>query len=481
MNSKLAGLEKDLDPKDWAMSRELGHTMLDDMFDFLESLDERAVSRAIPEEVKIGFQASLNPSPMALNQVYQEFKETILPYPNGNIHPGYWGWVMGAGSPTGMLAEMLTAAMNSNCAFGDQSATYVEAQVLAWLSQAFGLERAWQGSLTSGCSVANLTALTYARDAKIGLEARDGGLFGEGPLLVYASEETHCSITRALEVLGLGAASLRSIPVDSEYQICLDSLERQLLSDLREGYTPMAIVANLGSVNTGSIDDLETLSKLSSEHEIWLHVDGAFGAMAALSRPELCRGLESVDSIAFDLHKWFVPYDTGGFLVHTRHKLESFEMTGGYISPLRSRLSAGPQNFSHRSLQMSRGFRALKVWIVMKEQGLDGLSEVVESSFRRGQYLSQKISAESELELSAPVPLNIVCFRYYMDGCSAESLNRLNRRILETLHDEGLVSPSYTILEGRFVIRAALTNHRTKLKHLDLLVSEVLRLGRELA
>jgi glutamate/tyrosine decarboxylase-like PLP-dependent enzyme len=232
--------------------------------------------------------------------VLRDVAELVEPYPTGNLHPRFWGWVGGTGSPTGMLADMIAAGLNSVAGIFNDAASRVERQVLDWMAVGLGLPQETGGIITSGGSVANLVGLAAARDAAAGFDVPERGLSERGPgrLVVYASSEVHSSVTKAVQLLGIGRSGLRKIPVDGRYRVRLDSLREAVRGDRAAGHTPVAVVGNAGTVNTGAIDDLDGLADIAAEERLWFHVDGAFGALAALSeslRP-LLRGMERADS-----------------------------------------------------------------------------------------------------------------------------------------------------------------------------------------
>src|SRR5262245_48498017 len=285
--------------------RALAHRLVDDWCDSLATLADEPPWRPMPDEVRARLAAPLSRTGLGLARAYDAFRRDVLPYRYGNIHPRFWGWVNGSALPAGVLADFLASAMNSNVGAFDQSAVAVEEQALGWMRELFGFPSEGDGVLTSGGSVANLLALAAARHAHAP-EVRGRGLAPERRLTLYASAETHSSIDKAVELLGLGRESLRRLPVDREYGLRLDALSEALAADRARGCVPFAIVANAGTVNTGAIDPLAELVALARRERLWLHVDGAFGALAWLCperRGELS-GLSEADSLAFDLHKW---------------------------------------------------------------------------------------------------------------------------------------------------------------------------------
>jgi glutamate/tyrosine decarboxylase-like PLP-dependent enzyme len=303
--------------------------------------------------------------------------------------------------------------------------------------------------------------------------------------VLYASAQTHNSVDKAVRLLGLGQRALRAIPVDAEYRIDLAALTRAIAEDRAAGRKPIAVVGNAGTVNTGAIDDLTALADLAAREQLWFHVDGAFGALAAISdqlRP-LVAGMERADSVAFDLHKWlYMPYDVGCVLVRSReaHR-RPFATHASYLA--REARGAAPNDHDPGSLgpELSREFRGLKVWMLLQEHGLAAYARLLEQNVAQARYAAGLIHRHAELELMAPVPLNVVCLRYLGsrpgDG---EALDRVNRELLIRIQERGIAVPSGTMLGGRFAIRLAITNHRTRRDDLDLFLDQVVALGREI-
>jgi aromatic-L-amino-acid decarboxylase len=488
----MSGLEKmkdeeTLDPADWQAMRELGHRMVDDMMSYLENVRERPVWQPVPEELRASLKQPLPVEGEGAERAYQDFVEQVLPHPLGNIHPRFWGWVNGTGTPFAMLAEMLAAGMNPNVGGFDQVSVYVENQVLDWCKEMLGYPAEASGLLVSGGSMANLVGLAVARNAGAGFDIARIGLQGaEQRLTLYGSREMHFSIEKAVELLGLGSKALRRIPVNSDYQIDLKALEAAIAEDRASGFKPICVVGNAGTVNTGAIDDLEELANICERERLWLHVDGAFGALAALSptlRRSMLAGMERADSLAFDLHKWmYLPYEVGCALVRRAdlHN-ETFTASGAYLASTSRGLSSGQTWFAGYGVQLSRGFRALKVWLSLKEHGIEKFRRLIEQNVEQAGYLAALVEARPELELLAPVPLNIVCFRYSDERLDEAQLNSLNEELLIQLQESGVAVPSGTMLEGKYALRVAITNHRSRREDFEILVSKVVELGSELA
>lgn len=472
--------EETLDPQDWEALRRLGHEMLDDMLDYLKSVKERPVWEKTAEATKAFLKTDLPEQPESVEQVYNDFKQYILPYNKGNIHPRFWSWVQGTGTAFGMLADMLASGMNPNVAIGDHAAMYVEEQVIEWSKQMLHYPASASGILLSGGSMANITGLTVARNTHAAV--RKMGLKAFPQMVLYCSAETHSCNLKAAEVLGLGADAVRKIAVNEHYQINLTDLRQAIEKDLSEGLMPFCVVGNAGTVNTGAIDDLDAIAAICQEFNLWFHVDGAFGAMAKLTEAyaKPLKAIELADSVAFDFHKWmYVNYEVGCLLVKDREKHRAaFALAPNYLTVHERGLAAGPESFNNYGLELSRGFKALKVWMSLKEHGVDKYRRMIRQNIAQCFYLGSLIEKTADLELVAPVSLNIVCYRYNPGGLSEAELNILNKEILMQLQEKGIAAPSSTILHGKYVIRVANVNHRSRKEDFEMLVAATVRLGR---
>lgn len=476
--------ERSLDPNDWDAVRALGHRMVDRMIALQRGVRDEDPWRPMPDDVRARFREGPPREGQGLERAYEDFLSWVLPYRTGNIHPRFWGWVSGTGTPGGMLAELLAAGSNSIAGIFNDSASAVHDQVIAWFTEALGFDARASGVIVSGGSVANLVGLAVARDACLG-PASGGGWRRRGRPVLYVSTEVHSSVEKAVHLLGLGRDAIRVVPVDGRFRMDVDALGEAIDRDQSEGLRPFCIVGSAGTVNTGAVDDLIALSALARERGLWLHVDGAFGALAALS-PELkprVAGLELVDSLAFDFHKWlYVPYEAGAVLVRDRDALKAtFCVEADYLETMERGVGARPETTRDRGLQLSRGFKALKVWMSVKEHGLDRYGEQIRQNVEQAATLAHLVEARPELDLSAPTDLNVVCFRYVEDLEEPGVQDRVNREILMRLHEDGIAVPSYTRIRGRFAVRVAISNHRTRTEDLRLLIDEVVRLGREIA
>jgi aromatic-L-amino-acid/L-tryptophan decarboxylase len=475
-----AGSDVTLDPRDWTRLRMLGHKMLDDMVDYIEKIRERPVWQPIPEVVRKRFQGEVPQHPTELERVYEEFVENVLPYAVGNVHPGFLGWVHGGGTPGGMLAEMLAAGLNANLGGRDQTPIEVERQVVRWTREIFGFPESATGLFVTGTSMANLLAIVVARDAELGFQVRQRGVAAERKrLTAYASTAVHGCISKGMDIAGVGSDALRLISTDERDRMNLATLEKTIQRDRRDGFTPFVVVGTAGSVGTGAIDDLGGIAELCARAKVWFHVDGAFGALAKLA-PDLSgkvAGIERADSLAFDFHKWGqVPYDAGFLLVRngTLHR-NAFVSKPAYLSCLAGGLASGSPWPCDYGVDLSRGFRALKTWFTLRTHGTEALGQAISRTCELARHLARRIQETPELELMAPVELNIVCFRYV-----AEKSDEVNQKIAVELQEAGKVAPSTTVVGGRVALRAAIVNHRTGREEIDALVEGTLRRGRAL-
>ena len=469
-----------LDPADWAAFRAQAHVMLDDMLGYIETIRERPVWQPIPDEARARFHAAAPRKGEELALVHTEFMRDVLPFAMGNVHPGFMGWVNGGGTPVGMVAEMLAAGLNANLGGRDQIPIEVEWQVSEWVREIFGFPRGESGLFVTGTSMANLMAVVIARDAALGVAVRTSGVAGETRRLrAYASTAVHSCVPKAMDIAGLGSDALRLIPTDSRYRIDLTALATAIQQDRAAGFTPFFVVGTAGTVDTGAIDDLDGMADVCRREQLWFHVDGAFGVLAKLA-PDLAPrldGIERADSLAFDFHKWGqAPYDAGFLLVRDSeaHK-QAFAMQTAYLARAERGLAAGSPWPCDFGPDLSRGFRALKVWFTLKVLGTERLGAAISRSCALARYLEGRIHATPELEVMAPVELNIVCFRY-----RAEDSDKVNAEIAVRLQESGVVAPSTTRFEGRTAIRAAIVNHRTGRAEMDALVDGTLAEGRAL-
>ncbi len=462
-----------LDPADAAAFRTFAHRLLDDTLDGFGALSGGPAWQPIPPEVKAKLAQAVPRAPQSLETVYAEFATLIAPYENGNRHARFLGWVHGAGTPSGMLAELLAAALNANTGGREHSAIYVERAVLAWSAEIFGFPPATSGILTSGTSLANLIAVQVARTAFCGTAVRTAGLAGRR-LVGYASTAVHRSVPAAFDGAGLGSAALRRVPTDTVQRVDLARLRSAIAADRATGAEPFMVIATAGTVDTGAVDDLAAVAELCATERLWLHVDGAFGALAVLSPTHrgLLAGIERADSLAFDFHKWLhVPYDAGCVIFRDPNaQRAAFATPAAYLTPAARGTAAGEPWFAELGPELSRRFRALAIWFAFKEHGTQRLGAAIERNCRQAARLAARVEAAGDLKLAAPVGLNIVCFRFDDGSLDAAALDQRNAAIVVELQESGALVPSTTVINGRCVIRCNFTNHRIGDSEVDAIV-----------
>lgn len=474
-----------LEPEDWQDFRKLAHDALDSAINHLEARSDQPVWQRVPDDIRASLAADLPLRGSAIASLNQRIVRDFLPHDIGNTHPRFFGWVHGAGTAQGLIPDMFAAAMNANLGGRDHVANEVEKQVIDWCRRMFDLPDTAGGLVVSGTSMATLIALKTALNKCAGTELRNQGLtVMEKPLVGYASAESHSCIARSFDILGLGKNALRPIPVDADFCMNPKALEAAIRDDLASGFTPFCIIATAGSVNVGSIDPLNALAEIAEKHRLWLHVDGAFGALAVLSSQlkPLLAGIEKADSLAFDFHKWMhVNYDAGMVLVrNAEDQRQAFSERPDYLGAANRGLAAGNPWFCEYGPELSRGFRALKIWYQMAHFGLERIGAQIALNCQQAQHLASRVAAENKLEGLAPTALNITCFRFNPGGLEETRLNRINDEIVIRLQETGVAAPSTTKIGGKLAIRVNITNHRTRFADLDLLADAVLALGREL-
>jgi len=380
----------------------------------------------------------------------------------------FFGYVMGSAEPVGVLGEFLAAALNQNVTSwrSGPAATTIERALVTGLARELGCD-GFSGSFCGGGSSANLMGLAMARESRC--PANESGA---RPGIVYASSEIHMSIPKAVALLGLGRENLRLLSVDDRFRMSTDALRAAIADDLAAGRTPMAVVASTGTISTGAVDPLEDVAEIVREHDLYLHVDGAYGGLAALAAPERVGPLGLADSISFDLHKWlYQPVECGLLLFRDRELARrTFTYTDDYVKAL----ADDPLEafmFFEETMELSRRFRALKVWLSVRYHGLEAYRASIREDIELAQELARRIEESDQLELLAPVELSAVCFR--ATGRPTADLDAFNRSILDTVNERGRIYISNATLNGTFALRACITNHRTNADDLDILIAEV--------
>lgn len=430
---------------------------------YLRELPHREAFRRPPDEVVRRFEAaSLPEHGVSADTILADLERDVLPYSLGIGHPRWWGYLRASPSPMGMAADLLAATMNDNCSGSAQIATYVEMTVVRWLAELVGFPRDAGGILLSGGSAANFVALAAMREAKLP-GTRQRGLRGlDRAPVIYVTAETHSCIRRAVDLLGFGSNVLRLLPTDPAFRMDPAALAAAAREDDEAGRLPLAVVATAGTVNTGAVDLLARIRNVARAEGLWFHVDGAYGAVGA-ALPELAaqyEGMADADSLTVDPHKWlYVPYEAGGVLVKDRNALtRAFATKADYLDVADTDYFSGPLWFHQQGPQLSRAFRALKVWAVMREIGLEGYRQLWRHDLATAAELRRLVAAHPRLELVGPSDLSIVCFRYVPRRGDA---NQLNRRLVDRIQQDGRIFVSATTVGGVACLRAAILNFRS--------------------
>jgi glutamate/tyrosine decarboxylase-like PLP-dependent enzyme len=445
--------------------------------DYLDSLDSRPIHpRVSGKEAEALFGGGLPEQGLgegalgALRDVVENSRAQ-----NGR----FFGYVLGSGEPVGALADLLASVLNQNVTAwrSGPAAVAIEKTVTGWLATAIGCP-GFVGSLTGGGSAANLMGLAMAREAKA--PANERGIQTGG--VVYASEEVHMSIPKSVALLGIGRENLRLVATDAEFRMMPSELERAVREDEAVGRIPLAVVATAGTVNTGAIDPLREIAAIARRHGAWLHVDGAYGALAAMAAPERFAGLELADSVSLDPHKWlYQPLDAGCLLFRDAGAARrAFAHSGEYARSLSTDPVEG-FSFFEESIELSRRFRGLKLWLSLRYYGLGAFRDAMRRDMAHAQQLAKRISAEPELELMAPVVLSAVCFRHRGRGETTDSLNDRNAKILRRVVERGRVYLSNALLRKQFCLRACVVNHRTTDEDIDSVVTEALEAAKDVS
>ena len=480
----------DWDPK---RARELGEGALDIWEELLERLRELPVSRYEGvDRVRDAVALDVPEDPLPLDDLLGHLREVILERSMYPGHPRFMAYVTGAGTAPGAAADLIAAGLNANVGGWRLSpaASEIEYHLTRWFAQRFGLPEGSGGIVLSGGAMAGFVGLKLARDRKAGWDVRAEGVRGGPQLTIYGSQEVHGINARAADMLGLGRDAVRMLAVDDEYRLDVDALRSAIEEDRAAGRRPIAVVGSAGTVATGAIDPLDEIARACEEHDLWFHVDGAYGGPGVLAeelRP-LFAGIERADSIAFDPHKWlYTPHSGGCILVRDFEDLSrSFSIAehADYVHEDKQRTRSGVDAIN-LGPQFSRGFWALKVWVSLLAHGRRAYARRIAHDVALARYLHERASERPEFEPMAPVTLSICCFRYVPPDLGSvrdrdEYLDELNERLMTELQMSGRVYPSNAVLRDRFVLRACVINFRTEAEDMDVLLDGAAELGSKL-
>ena len=470
-----------LDPANWDQTRALAHQMVDDAIDQLRNVRDRPIWQAMPDPVRAAFATPLPLGPQPLAEVYSQISDQVMPYRMGNVHPRFWMWYMGTSSFTGALADFLAAIDGSNLGAGNTAANLVDQQTTDWIRAMMGFPETASGTLVNGGSMANIIGLMAARNHMAGVDLRQMGVAAmPQPLRFYTSDQVHACHDKAMNLLGLGRQSLCRVLSDEAFRLDMGNLQAAIRQDRANGLRPACVIATAGTTNTGSIDQLPEIADLCTQEGIWLHVDGCVGALLAIApqNRHLVAGIDRADSLALDLHKGLhAPFDVGCALIRDRrtHR-QTFAENAEYLQKT-SRGIAAAELLSDYNLDTSRSFRALKVWMMLKEHGVEKFGRLIDQGIAQARYLDGLFAVEPKIERMAPTVLDILCFRYNPDGLAEDAFRALNIEIMVQMQETGFAAISDTTLHGRHSLRVAICNHRTLVSDLDQFRAEILRIG----
>ena len=460
--------------------RHWGDSVTQFMIEYLGDLPGRPVyRRTSSREIRSQLDSKLPIKGSDFDLLLKVFRNTIVPFSRQNAHPRMFGYVQSPGTPIGAFADLLASTLNANLTIWRSAPAPVELErvTIDWIRQILGFPPDAGGLFVSGGSMANLAALAAARQTKSD---------SLGRLRMYASTATHFSITKAAALLGIGRGNVRHVAVDEHCKMRLDDLVAKITADLEAGYIPFCVVGNAGTVDTGAVDSLGEIREIANRFQLWMHVDGSYGAFAILadSARKLFAGMEQADSIALDPHKWlYLPVDVGCVIYRNpefahaafAHEAEYTRMFGEQADEAFVCWDYGPE--------LSRRFRALKVWMLLKGVGLDRLRNAIESNLASARYLESMVQASDDFEMVAPVELSIFCFRHVpaqLRNDSAEQIDQFNERLLVALQRDGSSYLSNTTLAGRFALRGCVLNYRTTLRDMEILLDDLRRVAKSL-
>jgi aromatic-L-amino-acid/L-tryptophan decarboxylase len=455
--------------------------MVDDAIARLQGLRDGSVWQPMPDAVRNAFKGPVPSEPQPLDAVYAEVTQRLYPHALGNIHPRFWAWYMGAGNLTGALAEFLAAVDGSNLGGGDTAGNEVDLQVTDWLRQMVGFPNGASGTLVNGGSMANIIGLMVARNAMAGVDLHHDSVADMGaPLRFYASDQVHNCHMKAMNLLGLGGKALRRVETDAAFRMDVAALRAAIAADRAAGVRPACVIATAGTTNTGAIDPIPEIADLCRDEGLRMHVDGCIGALLAIApqNRHLVAGIERADSLALDLHKLLhAPFDVGCALIRDRQVHRATFVEAAEYLQVASRGIASVEYLNDYSLDTSRGFRALKVWMMLRHHGTAAFGTIIDRNIALARHLAARIDSTPGLELMAPVAIDIVCFRVDPGGMDEAGLRALNTEIMLRIQESGVAVFTDTTIRGRHALRVAICNHRTRIEDLDLLLGEVLRIG----
>ena len=499
-SSELANLIKDetfdMDPEE---IRQLGYHSVDLMVNYFKNMCKGPIlTTKTLEQMKKLVDEPLPQVEQNPRTILDDCQEKIIANAIRIGNPRFLGWILASGTVIGAFADGIASTLNQNVAVsGAGMATALELLVIDWIKEILGYDPNAAGILLSGGSMANLTALAIARNVTADFDVGIEGLQQDKNMILYASEEVHMCVPKAANILGIGMNNVRRVKVDDAFRLDTNDLKDKIMEDKNHGMFPFCVVATAGTVNTGAIDPLESIADICQKHNLWFHVDAAYGGFASLSSnlKPLLNGITRADSVALDPHKWlFIPFEAGCVLVKNQsHMINTFSMNAPYIH-LANTTSIPSENvdFSDYGLQLSRQFRALKVWMSLKQYGIKKYERLINQNVYLARYLATLVNESSDFEAASTVTLSIFCFRYFPEDLRQkyqeidqlqgekieEYLNRLNRALTKEIRTDQRAVLSSTVLRDKYVLRACIVNYRTTKQDIKDILTILRELGR---
>jgi glutamate/tyrosine decarboxylase-like PLP-dependent enzyme len=455
--------------------REVGHRVVDLLAGYLEHIEERPVFPNVePATLTKLFAEPLPEHPSTAEEVFAELEEKLLPYCTHVGHPGYMGLITPSPNPMGVIADFICSTLNQNIGAYSigPSGVAMERRTVRWLTDVVGYGEKAGGNLTSGGMMANFIGLKLARDSVSGDRIQYEGV--QERCAVYASEERHVSVDKAVDAVGLGRTALRALPTDAQFRVRLDALETAIAEDRKRGIRPMCVVGIFGTTNTGAIDPVAELRRIADREGMWLHIDAAYGGGMLLSQafPVLDHGLEQADSITIDPHKWFyAPLDAGALLVKDERRLTaSFGIKPSYLTDELDRENERYQYYVH-GFEQSRRFRGLKVWMSFKRYGTRQMGQWVDGNIRHARHVFSLVANHPDFEAASEPPMSAICIRYRGADLEQPQSKELHAEVARRIEQSGKFWISTTELKGKSWFRINPVNFRTRIEHMDQLLA----------
>lgn len=451
--------------------RKYAHELVDWMADYLEGVEDYPVLPNVdPGDIFRQLPENAPQSAEPFEAIFRDFKEIIVPGMTHWESPNFMAYFPANKSKASILAEMLTSTMGAQCMLWltSPAAAELEERVMIWLRDILGLSSDYTGVIQDTASTATLCALLTAREKHSNFSINEKGFQGNEKFVVYASNQVHSSIDKAIKIAGLGAANLRKIEVDSEFAMVPSALEKAIKADIENGNQPLCVISAMGTTSSTAVDPIDAISDICLKYGVWHHVDAAY-AGTALCLPEMrwmSKGVEKADSFVVNPHKWmFTNFDCTAYFVKDPQTLvNTFTISPEY---LKTNVDDEVKNYRDWGIQLGRRFRSLKLWFVIREMGVEGIQGRIRKHISIGQWLKGEIERHADFELLAPVPLNTLCFRFNPGGQSEEALDSVNREIMEHINKTGKFLFTHTELKGKFALRIAAGNTNLEQHHVE--------------